>query len=213
MTAIQQIDISKNYSDVNPDLTEGRYDVLYDSLAPSFRQTIYLYNFYARLDPAGNSALAEKAIILSLRSSQKTKNSRSSDAVPESIRDNWQRLATSGLSEGLYSRLQKLANKLDGWRGKGSRRLSAGSLHHFLIFWSLVKENAVEPFVTLAPNGHLYAEWHASWKRHLDVEFTDTGDVFYGLFHGNVIHEGREKVSELVIMLQSRHTNPFKWGG
>jgi hypothetical protein len=135
----------------------------------------------------------------------------SSNALPESIRKNWQRLGTSGLSLGLFRRLKALAQKPDGWRGAGSRALSASSLRQFLDFWRAVRNQPTEPFLTVAPNGHLYAEWHASWKRHLDLEFTGGDTIFFGLFHGHRTYEGCDSPQELASFLLGRKTNPLNW--
>ena len=132
-------------------------------------------------------------------------------ATPESLRVNWNSLAISRLSTRLSKRLHQLAEKPDGWRGPGSKRLSPTSLRNFLGFWALISENAVEPFITLAPNGNLYAEWHASWKRHLDLEFAGNDEVFYGLFHGGYESEGKDLTTEVANMMQSRRINPFNW--
>jgi hypothetical protein len=134
-----------------------------------------------------------------------------STTLPTSLRVNWNSLAISGLSAGLIERLFRLAEKPDGWRGPGSKRLSPASLRNFLGFWASISENAVEPFITLAPNGNLYAEWHASWKRHLDIEFAGNDEVFYGLFHGAHPSEGKDFTAEVVNMMQSRRINPFNW--
>ncbi len=132
-------------------------------------------------------------------------------ALPASLSANWNSLAISGLSSELRKRLFQLAEKPDGWRGPGSKCLSPASLRNFLRTWASIAENAVEPFVTLAPNGNLYAEWHASWKRHLDFEFAGNDEVFYGLFHGDYPSEGKDFTVEAVNMMQSRSKNPFLW--
>jgi hypothetical protein len=137
---------------------------------------------------------------------------KSFEVLPPSLRNNWQGLATSGISEAQYARIKKLAHLPDGWRGENSRPLSSKSLHNFLEFWRSVRSDSREPFLTLTPNGHLYAEWHASWKRHLDAEFSDMKGVYFGLFQGSNVLDGRDNAIDLATMLLARRVNPLKWG-
>lgn len=133
------------------------------------------------------------------------------DTLPDSVRDNWNSFNISKLSVGLEQRLRRLASKSDGWRGPGSKKLSSAALRQFLRFWRTIADGSTEPFITLAPNGNLYAEWHVSWKRHLDVEFTGRDKVFFGLIHNNEIIEGTTRTSELINAMYARTKNPFRW--
>ena len=91
------------------------------------------------------------------------------EAQPKAIQDNWHSLAKSGLTDATFSKIEKIATLQNGWRGPGSSKLSPGSLRHFLQLWRMISGDAAEPFLSLTPDGNLYAEWHASWRRHLDV--------------------------------------------
>lgn len=134
------------------------------------------------------------------------------ESLPVSIRENWQSFATSGISVQLFTRILDLSTLQDGWRGANSKGLTAGSLRSFLQFWRLVRNDAKEPFTTVAPNGNLYCEWHSSWKRHLDIEFVSGGSVYFGLFHNDQVVEGREKLKSLAAMLRARDKYPLNWG-
>jgi hypothetical protein len=105
----------------------------------------------------------------------------------------------------------KLARREPGWRGPGSRSLDAGSLRAFLEFWKLVRDSAVEPQLTLTPNGRLQAVWFRNSKRVLDLEFVDTGDIYFGLFDGRSIQEGIDVANQLAIMILNRASEPMKW--
>jgi hypothetical protein len=120
-------------------------------------------------------------------------------------------LASSTLTPKTFQKLQTIASKPDGWRGSGSIKLNSISLRSFLKLWKEIDQEAEEPFVTLAPNGHLYAEWHASWRRHLDVEFATDGSVFFGLFHNRDAIEGKTSLEHLIAIMRGRRQNPFQW--
>lgn len=79
----------------------------------------------------------------------------STNSQPKSLRDNWTSLAFSGLSWQSFNRIKNLAQKADGWRGPGSKKLSTPALRDFLRFWKVISDQATEPFLTLAPNGDL----------------------------------------------------------
>ena len=134
-----------------------------------------------------------------------------SNSLSEAIVQNWTRLAFSGLSGGTYARLRKLASKAPEWRGSGSKPLSGASLRYFLEFWKLVREDASEPELALAPNGNLQVEWHKNWRKHLDLEFSDNGLAYFGLFDGKSILEGVEFGRELADTLMHRSSKPLRW--
>jgi hypothetical protein len=131
--------------------------------------------------------------------------------MPDSLRDNLLGLRTSNLQEQIHSRLWFLANKPDRWRGAGSKRLNSESLRNFLRCWRKIAADAAEPFVTLAPNGNVYAEWHASWRRHLDMEFSSDGKVYFGLCHNGDTVEGKDDLEEVLNAMLARRKNPFRW--
>lgn len=133
------------------------------------------------------------------------------EALPDAVRDNWNRLAVSELTEQSYATITKLAHKGTGWRGAGSLPLSAGSLRAFLDFWQQIKEHAKEPELTMTPRGNLVAEWHKNWRRHLDIEFRAGGFALYGLFDGQSLHEGRDTISGLARFLMYRERKPLRW--
>jgi hypothetical protein len=129
---------------------------------------------------------------------------------PVALSDNWTGLALSGLSDPTYDRIVELANT-----GPGSRRirpLSSRSLRLFLAFWRKVRHHAREPELVLCPSGHLQAEWHRNWRRHLEIEFCEDGHVFYGLFNGDRVHEGYDQSAAIVDFLQRYPGRPLMWG-
>lgn len=140
-----------------------------------------------------------------------TETDPSTEALPPALEDNWIALALSGLSERAYERIQILARKPEGWRGSSSKPLRSDSLGDFLTFWNIVRPYAKEPEFALTPRGHIQAEWHKSWKRHLELEFVGNGRVFYGLFDKNSVHEGVGGLEELCGILQSRGSKPLRW--
>jgi hypothetical protein len=139
-------------------------------------------------------------------------SSSTSNTLPAAIRDNWLSLARSGLQPATMNKLIRLARKQDGWKGAGSVGLKTGALRSFLSFWRAISDEAREPFLTVTPAGNLYAEWHASWRRHLDIEFVGNGEVFFGLFHTDEILEGRSRTKPLEELLKSRRGTPLLWG-
>ena len=140
-----------------------------------------------------------------------TRESQLSTSMPRSVSDNWYSLLTSGLSDGAQTRLRRLAQLDDGWHGRGSKALQSASLKNFLLFWRIISENAIEPFLTLTPNGHLYTEWHRNWRRHLDLEFTEDHTVYFGLLDRHYVNEGLDRRSEVARIFLSRTSNPFRW--
>lgn len=134
-----------------------------------------------------------------------------SESLPAAIRDNWNGLFVSKLSEAAYERLRIIASQEEGWRGAHSLSLRSSSLRNFLQFWENVQFTAAEPEFALAPNGYIQAEWHRNWKKHLEIEFCENEMCYYGLCDGNSIHEGRATVSELVSLILLRRSKPLLW--
>jgi hypothetical protein len=133
------------------------------------------------------------------------------EATPLSIVLNWFRLGRAGLSDAAYSRLFAIAARPDGWRGRGSRALSATSLSVFLKFWGAVSHDATEPQFALLPNGNLSAEWFKNSRRHLDLEFADDWMIYCGLFNGDGIWEGKETVENIANVLRATVSKPLRW--
>jgi len=133
------------------------------------------------------------------------------NVVPDSFRANAGLLIRSGLSRETIARIFRLSDKPDGWREPGSKRLDASSLRAFLTFWTTIARQAREPFLSLAPNGNLIAHWHASWRRHLDLEFDRSNVIYFGLFDNRDVLQGKAVLANLVQTLTARRNNPFMW--
>lgn len=131
--------------------------------------------------------------------------------VPESFAANAQLLHRSGISKDALARLFRLAEKQYGWKDPTSQSLKAFSLRAFAMFWMLLPQGSREPFLTLTPNGNLLAQWHASWRRHLDIEFASDEVLYFGLFDHREVIEGKARLSSLVEMLRHRKNSPFSW--
>lgn len=131
-------------------------------------------------------------------------------ALPSSIFANWQELSRAELSNANVDRLIGLASKAEGWKGAGSRSLQPGAIRTFLTFWAHVNAK-VEPFVTSTTKGGLYIEWHASWKRHLDLEFAPDGRVFLALIEGEQLVEAKTTATDAAKLIMNRTSDPTKW--
>jgi hypothetical protein len=131
--------------------------------------------------------------------------------LPLAIASNWSRLALFGIGPPLYARLMNLAKREPGWRGLGSRPLDSGSLRVFLEFWKLIRDSAVEPQIVLGANGHIQAIWQRNSRRSLDLEFTASGAIYFGLFDGPSIQEGVDTADQLANVLLNRKSEPLKW--
>lgn len=132
--------------------------------------------------------------------------------VPNALRGNWVGFQKAKLSVGMRARITQLAFLSDGWRGGGSRSLSADSLKTFLRLWQLIEGAAREPFVTLAPNGNLFLEWHTSWKKHLDIQCLPDDLAIFGLLNGKNEISGRADVQAIVGTIAAVDQRPFRWG-
>jgi hypothetical protein len=132
-------------------------------------------------------------------------------SLPESITANWSRIAKADMSLGMFNRLVRLAAQPGGWRGPGSAPLQPSSLSRFLTFWTIVRDEAKEPELTLAPDGTLHAEWFRSEKQRLDIGFSDPKIVF-GMITGNSILEGAENLITVAQILRHHQARPFAWG-
>jgi hypothetical protein len=105
----------------------------------------------------------------------------------------------------------QISRRADGWRGQGSRGLSAEALGAWLDFWSGIYSKAVEPALALTARGTLQVEWFQSSRRHLDLEFATKDKVFFGLFDGKAVYEGVDTAKALLPWLANHRAHPLKW--
>jgi hypothetical protein len=131
-------------------------------------------------------------------------------AAPKSIVDTWGAITRAGMTAEMYAKLVRLASLPPGWRGPGARALRASSLAQFLHFWSLVRPNATEPELALAPDGSVHAEWFKSPRQRLDVRFAEN-NVRFGMFVNHNILEGADKLVTVANILKSHHAKPLTW--
>lgn len=137
---------------------------------------------------------------------------QTTDVVPQSLLQNWQLWSETAMSDSLRSRLLVLAGTRDGWSDGAGESLSALSVCAFLRFWRDAKKaKAVDPFLTLTFAGHLQAEWHASWKRHLQIEFVSTEKAKVALLDGEAEWIARDGVYEVLSSICQRRSTPLKW--
>jgi hypothetical protein len=130
----------------------------------------------------------------------------STDAIPPSIWQHWNELLEANISTRLYSDLVHLASVQSGRRsGIGLR---ADSLKSFLEFWNLVRTDAVEPELALAPDGSIHAEWFKSPHNRLDVRFASQ-KVFFGLFTSSNILEGVDRLETVAQLLKLHPAKPL----
>ncbi len=130
------------------------------------------------------------------RGGDPTRGGRPTNAVPESIKGNWDRILESGLPDSTYAQLLGAAEEAAG--SAIQSELREGSLRTFLSFWDAVRSIAPEPSLALTPDGNLIAEWRKDSKHHVDVVFKSDGLVLYGIFLGKMVSEGRGTVERLV---------------
>jgi hypothetical protein len=125
--------------------------------------------------------------------------------VSDALKANWLELSQSRLSDVAFARLQKIAEKRDGWRGPGSLALSAASLSQFLMFWHEIRgEKTIEPELMLTPRGTLQAEWHRSYRQFFEIEFTkERGVGNFGLIDMKSRIEGAMPVKEIVKLVKN----------
>ncbi len=140
-----------------------------------------------------------------------TESAEETATIPKPIIENWQLLATSGLTEQSYLSLLKLAKKTPGWRGAGSRSLDYRSLGSFLRFWKTVREKSAEPEFVLVPNGNLQAEWYRNDNHFVEIEFGLNDKCLFGVFDGEAVLEGRTSVKNIVELLATQNYGPLKW--
>ena len=134
-----------------------------------------------------------------------------SNVVPDTIRENWQALANSCLSDRSYLHLLKLAKKEHGWRGLGTRSLDGRSLGQFLSFWTNARSHAIEPEFALLPNGNLQAEWYRDDHHFTELEFRSDGLVFFAFFDGSSEIEGLARLTEIQPLIEARDYRYLRW--
>jgi hypothetical protein len=138
------------------------------------------------------------------------KNSRT-EAIPSSILATWGSIARAHMSVKMYANLVQLASAPDHWAGPHSRSLHADAITRFLSFWQLVKDEATEPSLTLAPDGSLLAEWFRSIRQRLDIRFSARA-VIFGLITPKNILEGAESAETVATILKLHPQKPLSWG-
>jgi hypothetical protein len=139
---------------------------------------------------------------------------RQTETLGAALQANWSEIARSGLSNQSFERLKVIASLSDGWRGRGSRTLSAASLRAFLSFWHLIKLEALEPELMLTPKGTVQAEWHRSHRQFLDVEFRQNGlDANFAIFDRGHVVEATTAIPEAVALIKNyRRGAALRWG-
>jgi hypothetical protein len=131
--------------------------------------------------------------------------------LPTSIEVNLSKMMKARMSQRMYDRLVRVAaTRSDA--ASGYRALTPGSVSDFLDFWILVRNVAVEPEITVAPDGTLSAEWFKSVRQKLDARFVN-GKVFFGLFAGTNILEGVDAPQAVADYLKKHSAKPLLWGG
>ncbi|KAB7741519.1 hypothetical protein F2P47_03680 [Parvibaculum sedimenti] len=134
----------------------------------------------------------------------------STDTMPQPLLTNWGRLGRASISIAMYESLVRIAMYTDGWHGPGSLGLRSSSLKRFIEFWSLVRNDAAEPEISLSSDGSLHTEWYKSARQRLDLRFADQS-VFFGLFSNNTILEGADSVDTVAQILRLHRAAPLRW--
>ena len=133
--------------------------------------------------------------------------SDTTSVLPKAIADNWGKVLRAHVSEAMQSRLIRIASAR---RGPNAKALTTQSLGDFLDFWNQVKIDAVEPEITVAPDGTLCAEWFRSPQQKLDVRFA-LGRAVFGLFSRRGILEGSESLGNVALYLRNHSARPLQW--
>lgn len=131
--------------------------------------------------------------------------------MPESALLLWPQFLSNNLTMKLVNSIVHLLSAKGG-AGEGRKKpLSHESLNAFLEFWDGVKDVAIDPDLSLAPDGTLVAEWYNSVNRRLDVRFLGK-DVVFGLIAGARILEGVDSQKSVILMMRNHPASPLKWG-
>jgi hypothetical protein len=129
--------------------------------------------------------------------------------VPDSITNNWQRLARAGLTEKSYRSILRLAKKDAAWRGEGSLPMNSSSLATFLQFWALITQDQGEPEFVLMPNGNLQVEWYKNNRHFVELEFQPDTSIIFGIFDARTIIEGVSDLQTVIQLLLQRRSFKF----
>jgi hypothetical protein len=148
-----------------------------------------------------------------IRTRQAPKAEVVASTVPKAIVANWNRLFSANLPNDVYRRIRLLSRYDNGWRGDGSKALSADALKTFLNFWIQMTGYLANPDLALTARGTLQAEWFRNSRRHLDLEFVDSKKIFFGLFNGENVYEGVDSLEGLSEWLKHHRANPLRWPG
>jgi hypothetical protein len=132
------------------------------------------------------------------------------EAAPRTIVAAWGAIRQARMSFEMYGKLVRLASVAPGWRGPGAQSMKVWSLNQFLHFWSLIRDDAVEPELALAPDGSIHAEWFKSARQRLDIRFADA-NVHFGMFTNNNVLEGADKLATVAQILKDHHAKPLTW--
>ena len=138
----------------------------------------------------------------------------SGETIPDSIRSNWYRLKQSGLPEKAFGDLVSAASSPERWTGGGKQALSQKSLENFLAFWEGVANQAAEPVLSIAPSGHVIAEWYSDPDHSLVIMTDEDDKLFFSLFDEGRPVEGFENAgstTNVINMFIAREQNPFLW--
>jgi hypothetical protein len=130
-------------------------------------------------------------------------------AAPPTIIAAWGAIRQARMSSEMYGKLVRLASVAPGWRGPGAQPMKVSSLNQFLHFWLLIRDDAVEPELALAPDGSIHAEWFKSLRQRLDIRFADVAVRF--VFTNNNILEGADKLATVAEILKDHHAKPLTW--
>ena len=176
---------------------------------PSTTSTISTEPFDA--DSGAGTLLVTPRFQSPVASARSQRNTISTDAIPSAVTGAWGAIARANMSTRMFGQIVRLSNAPDGWAGVNSKALSAAAILRFLDFWQLVRDQASEPSLTLAPDGSLVAEWFKSTKQRLDVRFSLRGAIF-GLITPKNILEGVESAETAATILKVHPQRPLSWG-
>ena len=132
------------------------------------------------------------------------------EAAPRTIVAAWGAIMQARMSSEMFGKLVRLASVAPGWRGPGAQSMKVSSLNQFLQFWSLIRNDTVEPELALAPDGSIHAEWFKSARQRLDIRFADA-NVRFGMFTNNNVLEGADKLATVAQILKDHHAKPLTW--
>ena len=138
------------------------------------------------------------------------------EVISEAVSSHWLALSLSLLGPENLKVIMRAANDRNGFDSFGLKPLISASLSGFLEFWRFIKDESVEPEISVSPLGLMQAEWLKDDDHSLVLEFQESGDFFYSLWEDGQVCEGicgssRDNIVELVNMFKARNENPFQW--